>query len=109
MVKAGLFRAPTLFLSPVGGDGDERDHPIVEIGPKPASDFVAIKVRKPDIEQRDVRMKLRDELESVAAVRRGQHFKPNASQKEGVGANDIDVIVYDKHAHCLNWLIVGET
>ena len=60
MVESGRFGPVAILLGSVGGDRDEGHHRKREIGTKPAGDLIAIKAGEPDIEQSDLRMKLRE-------------------------------------------------
>jgi len=108
MVKSSRFDTAAVLLASVGGDRDEGRLLKREIGTKPSSDFIAVKVGEPDIEQGDLRLKLRGEFKGVVAVRRGSHFKTSVPQQDGAGTNDVETIVHDEHSDSLKCLVVVE-
>lgn len=100
VVEARLLRAPSVFRLSPAAHGDQQ-HGVAELGANPSSSLVTVQFGKADIQDDDLRPKLRRRLHGRQAVVRHPDLVSPLAEQQFQALRGIQIVIDDEHATSL--------
>ena len=97
-IEAGGQRFLDRARAPITGERNQQETAPAGCGPDSAGDLVAIDPRQADIDERDVRTKLEQQLHRLQAVLGDRDLMAEILEKELEGLPGTGCVIHDEHA-----------